>query len=244
MSATFSPSNSSIHSWLSFDGTTLPTLPTCQYNNSVVSCSQACNDSVSLFSDSSSQSNSLVTCGLWTSLVMASTDVAANGTLGPTNSTNASSDLLTPFQPLNLNASDYQNASVYADIISNCLQDIYQNVKQFTFAADDGITLAACTRHELFPVGPGNNSLNDCLQGICSPLTLNPDLAGIGVGSAVLVEVVDRDVLTRIRYSPPSWYSHVSPLLHLLLCSSSSCALQGDGHPTKGRPSRTQVGSL
>ena len=163
--ATFSPSNSSVHAWLDFNGTILPALPACQSNTSVVNCHQVCGDGASLFSD---QSNSLVTCGLWTSLVLNNSDSTANGTLVRI-SDNSSRELFFPFQRLDLNESDFQNASLYADTISDCFESIYINVKRFSFA-DDGNTPAACTRHDLFPLSGSGNSLQDCVQAICSPL--------------------------------------------------------------------------
>ena len=195
MASLFTPSTSSIDSWLKFDGVKLPALPTCQLNGTDVGCRQVCNNSTELFNATDPHSNNnLVTCGLWTSLVLAYSDpsyVEANGTLGSVKD-NSSQTLLAPFERLDLNESDFQNASQYADTISSCFEFIYINTKAFSFD-DNGKTPAACTRDDLFPVGSYNysnsgfeytTSLKDCLQEICSPLTLDPDLAGIGVGSS------------------------------------------------------------
>lgn len=76
---------------------------------------------------------------------------------------------------------------------------LYYNAKFFTYA-DDGTTIAACTREELFPLGSNTNTsapitsaLQTCLSAICAPITLNPDLAGIGVR---LLSVRLGDILT------------------------------------------------
>ena len=180
-SATFSPSNSSIHTWFSFNGTNLPKLPTCQWNHTDVSCTQVCNDSVALFT---SQSDNLVTCGLWTSLVLKY--IQQNGTYFPTDNfetaENISRIILPPFERFDLNTSNFRNASIYADTISNCFQSIYTNVKEYSFDDDGNDKIAtACTRQVLFPAAGSNSSVKDCLGAICSPLTLDPDLAGIGV---------------------------------------------------------------
>jgi len=185
--STFSPSNSSLHTWLTWDLATIPVLPKCQINSVDVNCTQVCNNSEALFT---SQSNNLVTCGLWTTLVTEHSQPGPysdpNKTVDWTNNTVA--EYIDEFFPgTGLNLGDFQNAainaSMYADTISNCLEDMYNNVKDWSFS-DNGFTPAACTRQELFPIGPGNSSLKDCLQAICSPLTLNPDLAGIGVSPA------------------------------------------------------------
>lgn len=60
-------------------------------------------------------------------------------------------------------------------------------MKEYSFF-DDGQVAVACTRNDLFPLGAGGGpvdsimrALQDCLDAICIPLTLNPDFAGIGV---------------------------------------------------------------
>ena len=179
--ATFSPSNSSISDWLHFDWKTVPDVINCQLNNTNVSCARVCNDSDALFSE---QSTNLVTCGIWTNLVLSYTDYYHNDTLGPQKNLTIDDSLFSPFQHLDLNASNFQNTSIYADTISNCFEFLYVNVKRFSFA-DDGSIPAACTRSDMFPVNYTTTSLRDCVRDICSPLTMNPDLAGIGVSSPV-----------------------------------------------------------
>lgn len=110
---------------------------------------------------------------------MGSTGHDANGTLGPSNVSVAQS-LSSAFQSGDLTTSDFQSVPIYADTISGCFQSIYINVKMFSFA-DNGMVPEACTRQDLFPIEGSENSLNDCVKAICSPLTMDPDLAGIGV---------------------------------------------------------------
>lgn len=115
--------------------------------------------------------------------------------LGPTNGLQFDpksdvNDLSTQFQGTGLNETDVQYLPSYVDTITDCLELIYINVKDYAFS-DDGRAASACTRDELFPIGPSPafdnpfqpsvDALRDCLEAICTPLTLNPDLAGIGV---------------------------------------------------------------
>lgn len=168
------------------------------------SCAQVCNDSVSLFwpPTDNPPTNNLVTCGLWTTLMGQYTYLGPNNELQYDTTINTEG-LLSPFQGTGLNESDVQYLPSYTDTISDCFERIYVNAKKFTFS-DDGRAASACTRDELFPLAPSTSpsdpsgdsptygladaafkptidALKDCLDATCSPLTLNPDLAGIGV---------------------------------------------------------------
>ena len=196
-------SNSSISDWLQFNGTNLE-LPPCQYVNYTghlahldtggavidtlpditdASCAQVCNDSASLFAP---HTNNLATCGLWSTVLSAYTVFGPDNSLLPNYNDN-STDLFDRFEKVGLDQSVLQYATSYADTISTCFQLLYYNAKFFTYS-DDGDTVAACTREQLFPLGSNTNTstivtsaLGSCLESICSPITLNPDLAGIGV---------------------------------------------------------------
>ena len=172
-------SSSSIQPWLDFSSTEIPTLLPCtSANSTTVSCAQVCNDSTVLFQN---QSSNLVTCGIWTTIVVAS---GANESHNPFDPDFL--QLKPAFADVGLVPSMYQYTASYADTISDCLEFIYHNSKEWSFS-DDGNTVAACTRNDLFPfLTPGpvtstTQALEDCLKSICSPLTMNPDLAGIGV---------------------------------------------------------------
>ena len=195
--------NSSISTWLQFNQTSF-SLPSCQYVNYTghlkyietggaiidtvpditnVSCNQVCNDSASLFSP---HTDNLVTCGLWSTLLSAYTVFGPDNSL-VLNEKDQSLDLLGRFEPVGLGLDVLEYATSYADIISSCFQLLFYNAKFFTYS-DDGTTVSACTREVLFPLGSNTNStvpvqsaLQECLEAICSPITLNPDLAGIGV---------------------------------------------------------------
>ena len=172
-------SNSSIQPWLDFSSHPVPTLLPCINENLTnVSCAQVCNDSAILFQNLSSN---LVTCGIWTTIVGAS---GANESHNPFDPDLL--QLMSTFANFGLVPGIYQYTTSYADTISDCLEFIYRNIKEWSFS-DNGDTAAACTRNDLFPIltpGPVNSTtqaLADCLNAICSPLTMNPDLAGIGV---------------------------------------------------------------
>ena len=172
-------SKSSIQPWLDFSSNQIPTLRPCTNENlTTVSCAQVCNHSAVLFQD---QSSNLVTCGIWTTIVGAR---GANESQNPFDPDLL--QLMQTFANVGLIPSIYQYTASYAETISDCLQFIYRNIKEYSFS-DNGDTAVACTRNDLFQFlnpGPFNSTtqaLQDCLKSICSPLTLNPDLAGIGV---------------------------------------------------------------
>lgn len=192
--------HSSLQAWLNFDAVNLPPIPSCQYANFTdpsrnatepldipvltnASCAQVCNDTASLFA---LQSDNLVTCGLFTSIVSAFTYLGPNNTLVPNNDSHLD-HLTSPAPWKELISNEAQYAPLYADVIGDCLEVVYYNIKEYSFS-DDGHVAAACTRDQLFPFGSNSNdthtttsALGDCLNEICSPLTLNPDLAGVGV---------------------------------------------------------------
>ncbi|KAK0508631.1 hypothetical protein JMJ35_008907 [Cladonia borealis] len=137
--------------------------------------------------------DNLVTCGLWTTLISAYTTIGPGNYLVP-NSNNQSTHLLKQFQELGFNDDVHEQALAVADSISSLLQRLYFDAK-FLTSSNDGTTPSACTRSTLFPLGSNSSStdhslqaLRSCLQAICSPVTLNPDLAGIGVFSSFLIQ--------------------------------------------------------
>ena len=158
------------------------------------SCAQVCNDSISLFG----WQDNLVTCGLWSTLVYA---FNSNGSgIDPNRYPGrASADLLNSFAIVGLDAHDpeyFQWAVTYTDVMSACFVYLYQNVKAWK-SADDNLVSGACTKNGIFPYTayPNNYSddstyayisqtrgaINNCLIDICSPVALNPELAGVGV---------------------------------------------------------------
>ena len=157
------------------------------------SCTQVCNHSLSLFGEQSD----LATCGLWSSLVYA---YNFDGSAPDPNRYTAKApvDMLNSFANVGLDAHDpeyFQSAVSYADVMSACFIYLYQNVKAWK-AADDGLVSGACTKNGLFPYSPGSNmtdssaevnfnhsanAVYNCLVDICSTVSLNPELAGVGV---------------------------------------------------------------
>lgn len=150
---------SSIQPWLTFDGT-LPVIQPCRFVNSsneyvdigvypITNCSNVCNDSISLFEPTNS--DTLVTCGLWSTLVSSLTYDGLGNALLPPNDTK-SLTLLKPFNAVGLDLDDIPYTLSYADEISDCLVEIYSDVKQFSFS-DDGTIPANCSRNDIFPFG-------------------------------------------------------------------------------------------
>ena len=161
-------------------------------------CTQVCNDSLSLFG----RQDNLATCGLWSTLVYA---YNFNGS-GPDPRRfieKAPEDLLDSFANVGLDAYDpeyFQWAGSYADVMSPCFVYVYQNVKAWR-SADAYFVPGSCTRNGLFPYSSSSNlsnssadvnfnrsasALHACLTDLCSPVALDPELAGVGVSSSSL----------------------------------------------------------
>ena len=212
--------NSSLRNWISFDETTWnnASFPQCQHvdwtfpdddemhpvrNITNASCTKVCNNSVSLFG----WQENLATCGLWSTLVYA---YSYDGS-GPDPSRyteRAPVDLLNSFADVGLEADDpeyFQSAVGYADIMSTCFVYLYQMTRR-----DDGLVSGSCTKNWLFPYSPWSSifrpnksadanfnhsatTLSICLAEMCSPVALNPELAGVGVS---LSDIMARRALT------------------------------------------------
>ena len=176
---------STIQSWLTFDGKTLPPIQPCRFVNHstapvyppvyppkypVTDCSNVCNDSISLFEPTNN--DTLVTCGLWTTLVSSRTSTSdeLGNYLLPPNDTQ-SLNLLEVFNSVGLGLDMVQYTQSYADTISNCLVEIYSDVKEFSYA-DDGTMPANCSENDIFPFGTNASSgwndtvtsLNTCMN--------------------------------------------------------------------------------
>ena len=184
--------SSSIQPWLTFNGT-LPPINPCRFADSIAqygdgnssssvntsvyppvypitSCSNVCNDSISLFEPTNN--DTLVTCGLWTTLVsnMTSTSDESGEYLLPPNDTQ-SLNLLKAFNAVGLDLDMIPYTQSYADTISDCLVEIYSDVKELSYA-DDGTMPANCSENDIFPFGTNGNadwtdtvkSLNTCMN--------------------------------------------------------------------------------
>ena len=180
--------NSSLHNWISFDETTWNNLsfPPCQhvkwtfpggdYAHQVLtnaSCTQVCNDSVSLFG----WQDNLATCGLWVTLGYTHNFNQSGLTLNA--SENGAVGLLNSFANVGLDVDDpdyVQSAVDYGAVISACFVSIYQRTRK---GGDDGLVSGACTRNGLFPNSFDSN-IQTCLEDICSPVAFDPELTGVG----------------------------------------------------------------
>ena len=195
---------------LDFNGDALipPILP-CQ---GVVNgdCSFACTSVQSLIR--SVEPNNLATCGLWALMV----NVCSRSPQRMHN------DGLEAFVPLGL---DYQNAtyaSTATKAVSAVLSAFYLRTSSSTSGYDERIPLF-CSEQQLFPLFTQESPLYDidrfrtysgansnavlplwyCVEKICSPRSLDPDLGGIGVGHAQCLSrrPADFSRSTRLCYS-------------------------------------------
>lgn len=196
-------SNSSIREWLQFDGSAGPQIYPCQLVTDPVEflintttrvdikpapCSHVCNNSLSLFWPFAGDrpNRNLVTCGLWTVIMSSLTHMDHNNTL-QYSAIDKVAKYTALFAEVGLTEDDNLYLPSYVDTISNCLELIYINVKAFSYS-DDQKSPEACNGNLLFSndltkakFTPDLRPARDCLDATCAPLTLNPDLAGIGV---------------------------------------------------------------
>ena len=92
---------------------------------------------------------------------------------------------------------------VVADLISTCLTGLYQISQEYGSVSAEGSVPAACTTSQLFTnryasggykvstveevLKPMTSSLGSCVNAICSPVTADLDLAGIGVRDGFII---------------------------------------------------------
>ena len=190
-------SNSSLHNWISFDDTAWnnASFPPCQrvswtfgFDEEVhqvrditnASCTQICNDSVSLFG----WQDNLATCGLWVTLGYMY-NFGQSGLISNA-SKNDPPGLLNSFADVGLDIDDpdyFQSAVGYSGVISTCFETIYQRTRK---VGVDGLVSGACTRKGLFPYRY-NSLIQTCLEEICSPVAFDPDLTGVGVSLSNII---------------------------------------------------------
>ncbi len=160
-------------------------------------CAQVCNNSYELFDG---RSQNLVTCGFWSAVV---TSLVVMENLGAVSEFTADAEaFLKQYEPLGLELSVYQYAPRYADLIGSCFTWLY-SVRFLNSYLNDGTVSLYCTKSGIFWSGARNEelrggtsalavttgeALTGCLDAICAPFSLNPDLAGIGVFSSFLIQ--------------------------------------------------------
>lgn len=201
--AWFNTSSSSIQPWLEFNGT-LPAMTPCEVavfpSNSTgpvwqeTSCANVCNDTFSLFFTPHRSNQNLAQCGIWLSLMADHTFFGRGAVVTLTGDTSNAPGHLAyvdwegiPDSYLDFSSYELAQSTSYA--ITNTLQWLYWSLRAFS-SDDTGSVPIACTTRSLFPIGAVGNRLDSrnvtrsitaCLKEICDPITLDPDLAGIGV---------------------------------------------------------------
>ena len=190
------PSNSSIHSWLDYNlENPLPILHPCAIRTSnstaqvpsvtTTDCSLVCTNNTSLF-DPATPDN-LVNCGIWISVV-------SNWQTQYEAITTIPDALLDPFRAVGLNRTDALDISAVKETFGSCFSAIYALSRLGTIEADGSIA-ASCISNNLFPNDLSNSSVHNttgsianCVDAICTPATLNPDIGGIGVYLSFVIQ--------------------------------------------------------
>lgn len=136
-------SNSAIRDWLTWDGVPPTTIPSCTLHAcsstemcdiAPTNCAQVCNDTTSVFMH---PSTNLVTCGIWSALIIRNTFLGPQNAIIEINGSffldDEKGDLLEPFNQVGLNRDGVETLR-YADIISSCFLSIYTAVHWNIFA--------------------------------------------------------------------------------------------------------------
>ena len=163
--------NSCIQPWLDYPYSQGSFTPRCHdpyplYGAPPDSCMAVCNTSSLL-----GWSNNLLTCGYWANLAALSAQNAGSLSHGP------------PLQELKkcnevgLNASDTAYVKASQDAISSRLNGIGKSTRALMYQIDTSY-YEPCSRLTLFS---SSTTVHTCIDAICAPRTLNPDLGGVGV---------------------------------------------------------------
>ena len=176
--------NSSLQFWRDFKYDQSPQFvaPPCQGFSANGDCGQICDNYVALL-DPAAPVN-LLACGLWTSLTYFVFDVG----LGNLNASTAASinGSLASFETWGLPASNTTYIYQSRNAVAAVLKELNRVTRIQTYLSSESMQ-GSCAEQTLFPVGVEANSsdissrLADCLDAICAPRSLDPDLGGIGV---------------------------------------------------------------
>jgi len=198
-------SDCSIQPWLNFNYNQLQAVLPCHIvtfqeaspldakSMTRASCEDTCTDSTQIFQ---SETDNLLTCGLWST-------IASHYYAAPTARNDLSqaddsgialyNERLGPFDDVGLDSDSLRILSNVAEAIASCFASLYL-FSRYPSVADDGNVAVECTQDILFspPVdsfGWEVSAIAGCLGKICSPRTLNPDIAGVGVFSSLVMQI-------------------------------------------------------
>ena len=204
------PSKSAIKPWLDFNGT-LPFLGPCtDYEERATSCSQVCNDSYNIFQPlcSTPTNNNLAICGIWVARLVEYIDYYGLTSLTFNGSTDINWTSLTPSA---FNLTSFELVQDTANLISTAFEKMYVDLVGAD-SQSSNLVPQACEVQTLFPYAANvygltglelrktmADSLKSCVSQICSPATLNADLAGIGVRTDLIHLNEGPAILLRFR---------------------------------------------
>ena len=138
-------------------------------------CTKVCNSTIELLDVK--LPNNLLTCGLWTTLTVLNHY--------PTLTVNYAA-LLGRFDSLGLDASNAAYTYAARDAVSTLMDTLLKKTRVQTYQGGSSVE-GACSEQALFPSGTLEldtdlpRFLRTCVNAICAPSSLNPDLGEIGV---------------------------------------------------------------
>ena len=141
----------------------------CTLGGVELNCTDVCSNASALFDPQAV--HNLVTCGSWAEMQALNLSY-----------TLYSARDFSPFWPVGLNENDTDWGSLLRGDITECFQNFYTSRLYITSAS--GALNDACNMQG-FGIGTpaGTPDVGLCIESLCAPLTLNPDLGGIGVSA-------------------------------------------------------------
>lgn len=188
-----SPLDSSIQKWLNFDGTNIPQLdpcyPTLQKSSiSDTDCVRACISPRLLIA----APKLLVTCGLWATLVTFLTQTASGST-----DDGRFMGQLQPFHNLSLDL--VALPATYVSTVKDTIGTTFSSFHSMTtwreampkFCAGQHLFGTVTQYGEGPPQIRFSDNVRACVEAVCSPIDLDPDLGGIGVSHIDTSEITE-----------------------------------------------------
>ena len=162
--------DSCLQPWLDYPSSQGTVAPRCidpypNHGSPLDSCMTVCNSS-----SSSRTTDNLLTCGYWANLAARSARKVASSD-GPLLQE------LEKFNEVGLDANDTAYVEASQDALSSVLNEIGKSSRAMMYQTDTSY-YEPCSKLALFS---SSTAVHTCIDAICAPRTLNPDLGGVGV---------------------------------------------------------------
>ena len=195
-----------------FNQSTVPTGMGCSTGGPLTNCSNVCSNTTQLFDPAFPEN--IVTCASWASTCTFLNEEKVNSESISTNWT----FLHPPFEEVGLNLSNNSSDMMVEGLtgdVTACLADLYQRSH---YSAETPDIPSACSKSNLFSyhgttLDLGESGTRPCIEELCTPSQLDPDIGGIGVSphtTKAVTVLIEFNKLS-LRYQYPSSCKVASP---------------------------------